>query len=614
MKAIKKYFEVVDVFGEPIQFSSNRQYFQTSAFGGVMTVLMIFVVFVITSSGLDDLTRRRNIFTFTEEINYFVPPAINFSTRKLYFALSLNNNTLNDPRFLKLEILQGLEKIDSNGQKNVTIISETLEPCTNEHFPIDFRQNLVRTGKNVSQLLCPRKNLSIQVEGSYSSSEFSYFWIKLSKCQNSTEITCFSDQKIDTVFNEIGRVYLNVYFSNNIISANDFNEPVSSFLDDRIYVMIDRNSYKEKNVFFNQNKILTDTSLINTDIEEELETFNYENIYDETILQIDNSQKNGANITYAGIFFRSNRIGKNYVRTFEKIGKFIGYLGGFWSLLYLFFSVLAKNYNRYKLLLKMANSLYNFSDSRRLENQKKPPNNKANVVTQFSEQKKEIKELSQSEIFHQNIKAFLEKNQGIKLKTTFRSFLKSNFIGLIQFFGCFLKRRSGLFEKEKLRQQALFSVQKDTDIIHLLTKIKEIEKLKTLLLNPSQRKIFDFFSKEKLTKKGKEKHDMSRSTIVFYRKSLKTKTFVKTSQKTAQELIELYGAYKQLMRNEHEKLENFQISEKILRCFDEELLVVFQMKYNQEQESTRIEESTKTDENRKKAVSFDRKITFKNKF
>ena len=610
MKTIKKYFEVVDVFGEPIQFSSNRQYFQTSAFGGVMTFLMIFVVFIITSSGLDDLISRRNIITYTEEINYFVPPAINFATRKLYFALSLSNDTLNDPRFLKLEIIQGLERIDANGQKNVTFISETLEPCTKDHFPLDFIQNLGKRGKNVSQLLCPRKNLSIQVEGSYSSSEFSYLWIKLSKCQNSTEITCFSDEKIDTVFNDIGRVYLNVYFSNNIISANDFQDPVSSFLDDRIYVLIDRNSYKEKNVFFNQNKILTDSSLINTDIKEELETFNYENVYDETILQIDNSQKNASDITYAGIFFRSNQIGKNYVRTFEKIGKFIGYLGGFWSLLYLFFSVLAKNYNRYKLLLKMANSLYNFSDNRRLDNQ----SNKSNVVNQFSEPKKEIKELSQTEIFHKNIKAFLAKNHGIKLKTTFRSFLKSNFIGLIQFFGCFLKRRSPLFEKEKLRQQALFSVQKDTDIIHLLTKIKEIEKLKTLLLNPSQRKIFDFFSKEKLTKKGKEKNDMSRSTIVFYRKSLKTKTFIQTSQKTAQELIELYGAYKEIMRKEHEKLENFQINEKILRCFDEELLVVFQMKYNQEQESTKREESTKADENRKKAVSFDRKIASNNKF
>jgi hypothetical protein len=47
-------------------------------------------------------------------------------------------------------------------------------------------------------------------------------------------------------------------------------------------------------------------------------------------------------------------------RTFQKFGKFIGFVGGFWSILFLVFGTIAKAYNQRRLLIKISNSLYRF--------------------------------------------------------------------------------------------------------------------------------------------------------------------------------------------------------------------------------------------------------------
>ena len=311
--------EACDVFGQPIQFSLNRKYLQKSIFGGVMTYFLILFFVLIAFSGFSDLINRRNILSYTQEIFNSVPPSIDFSSRQLKLAVSFNNYMINDPRYFKLELIQGWEIRDAQGTKNYNFINQEIQTCTVDHFPAEILPSLYAINSNISTFLCPQMGMDINVQGAYSSKVFSYFWIKLSKCQNTTNVTCFSDEIIAQTFVNMGRVYLNIYFTNNIISANDYLNPASSFLDDRIYVLVDKNAYKEKNFFFTQNQIYTDTSILTTNYDLQLETYTYENVYDETIINIDPSS---SEVTYAGIFFRSNILGKSHVRTFEKIGKF----------------------------------------------------------------------------------------------------------------------------------------------------------------------------------------------------------------------------------------------------------------------------------------------------
>ena len=548
------------MFGQPIQFSLNRKYLQKSTFGGLMTFSFILTFILIAFQGFQDLVNGKNVITYTQDIYNFIPPTIDFSSIRFNMAISFNDPRINDPRYFQLELFQGIQTIDETGKKLKNLNKEELEPCTEEHFLPELTESLLKKNKEISNFLCPRKNLTIRVEGAYSSPVFSYLSIKLSKCKNTTNLTCFSDEKIEEIFNELNQVYLDVYFTNNLIRTNDFNAPVISFLDDRIYVLIDRNSYKEKNFFFTQNKILTDSSVLTTDYKEEVNAYTYENIYDETIVKINDGE--AKEVIYAGIFFRSNILGKKHTRTFEKIGKFFRYIGGFWSLLFLVFSLIAKKFNRYKLLVKMANSLYRFVD---VEKKK---------LWEKSFFFKKYEAGSYNYNFEDEIQDFLTKEKGCKLVCDFKSFILGD--TLSEFFN--------MNKQQTMRESALLTIQKDTDILHLLTKTKEIEKLKTVLFTKPQKSIFEYFSKPEIFSNNSTSH-YSRSSLLFFHKKMsktpKNSNFKHTKIFSEEnsldypllELKDLYKSFLQIKASENSQI--FILNQSLLNSFDRELYKIF---------------------------------------
>ena len=333
------------------------------------------------------------------------------------------------------------------------------------------------------------------------------------------------------------------------------------------------------------NIIYTDTSVLTTDYQEQLETFTYENIYDETIINLDPTDTTDE-VIYAGIFFRSNILGTAQMRTFEKIGKFIGYIGGFWSMLYLFFSVVAKKYNGYKLLIKMANSLYTVSnvDIKSINSHKSP--NPAKVREKVKKNKFEVERIEKKSktLVDDKIKNLMDQDKGLKLPTDFKSFLRvkiSSFFGLNKF----LSQNNPYLHQLKLEEHALLAIQKDTDIIQLLTKIKEITKFKNIFLNPIQQKLFDFFSKEKISKMGRESRNASRSSFLFLRKSMRFSSLKNNSHVIVanKEIQDLYEAFKLVWTNQSEKMNNLLLNERILENFDKDLLNCFEEKYNKEE-------------------------------
>ena len=561
MKKFSTLLQSCDIFGQPIQFTLNRKYLQKSSFGGCMTYCLITTFVLIAFQGFKDLVNRTNITSYTQDMYNSVPPLIDFSSRKLNIAIAFNDLRLKDPRYFNLELIQGLHIIDETGKKLINLNNEELESCTKEHFVPELLESLLQKDKEISNFLCPRRNITIKVEGAYSSPVFSYLWIKLSKCKNTINLTCFSDQKIEEIFSELGRVYLDVYFSNNVIKANDFNNPATSYLDDRIYVLIDRNSYKEKNFFFTENKIFTDSSVLTTDFKEEMITYTYDNINDETIVKISDSTDD--DVIYAGIFFRSNILGKMHTRTFEKFGKFIGYIGGFWSLLYLFFSIIARKFNRDKLLIKMANSLYSFSDFNIKETNS---HNKMFLLKKININIE--KEQKFEEPFEKKIRNFILVADGPKLVSNLKGFL----IEKLMFW-----RHSS---EQKMKHHALVSIQKDTDIIHLLKKTKEIDKMKNIFFNHYQKKIFEFFIKGKINMFGPEKKSLSRTSVMYLQKGDMSSLPRRDKSQIFRDILELYKSFSLTKTKNETQFER--INEKILRCFDSELLRVFQEHFEEE--------------------------------
>ena len=138
MKAVKYVFKSFDVFGQPMRFSLNRKYLQKSACGGFLTFSLIFIFILLVYAGFQDLISRKNIIAFTQEESKTIPPSINFETNQFSFAITFNDPSLNDPKYFKIEILQGIWTMESEGNRNISYISHDLKPCTSEVFKEDL--------------------------------------------------------------------------------------------------------------------------------------------------------------------------------------------------------------------------------------------------------------------------------------------------------------------------------------------------------------------------------------------------------------------------------------------------------------------------------------------
>ena len=161
-----------------------------------------------------------------------------------------------------------------------------------------------------------------------------------------------------------------------------------------------------------------------------------------------------------------------------------------------------------------------------------------------------------------------QKNWG-KLKLDLKSFLV-----------CFLRKpfEKAFFSIQKiLKEEAFFEINKRLDVVNLLRKLNDIEKLKTLLLTDNQKILFDIPSKTKLTLSQK----LNESTLKF-KKKLTRREISKERKKTLlinETMNEMKKNYEAFMALQDEKnwngitTENF--NDKILKLVDKGQLAIF---------------------------------------
>lgn len=587
----------LDIFGEPIQFCLKMQAFQTSAYGGFLTFLFLSTFLSIAFPGFLDLFLKNNINADSSDIYNLSPPPINLTHNNIKFAFSFSDPTLNNESFFHIDLIQGnYERL--NGSLNKIKKTRNFQRCAPDYFGGDFKDALNSITSNISNFFCPDPKEDYFVQGKYTNSKFDFINIKVSKCQNTSEVTCASDKEIDTIFkkNEY-KVYLNFYFSNHIIDVNNIHNYITNFLDDRIYILMDLAYYKEKNFYFTSNVVATDTSLYsNNNIDDEITTYTFENIFDETSVIIDPLDTKPR---YVNLFFRSNFLSKYNLRKVEKLQDYLGYIGGFWSALYLIFSRIGRKHNRNKFMLKVAKNLYYFPEM----------NSKSTVL--------EFKESLQKKSNLENMKSRRRGVAPLKTKLNLKNFSFRNrieeYINKTKNFNIFQKAKNffsqilspnNFYKKYKfqksVKNKALTTTTKDIDLLYLLGKIKEIDKLKQILLDNNQKNLFEYIPKSRITLENDNHSKMNRTSVLFMLRNKNARSLsndiVKSSKgnKSPYDLhdfYKLYSSYKNML--EEKDLKTKEVNEKIISTLDPELLHIFKMENEKQSERNSEKLSTK---------------------
>ena len=565
-----KRVKSLDFFGQPIQLTLQNQHSQTSVCGGVLTLFFLGTFASIAFQGFVDLILKNNVTSYTTDIYNFSPPAINFTEMGMKFAFSFSEPELNSEQFFKVELFQGHYVRFSNGSSSRSKSSKQIVPCPPDYFDPTFKPALDGLTSNISHFFCPLISDSFYGSGKFTSEIFDFVNLKVSKCQNTTEEqNCFPESKIHEVFqrNE-NKVYFNVYLSNNIIDINNINSYITTFLDDRLYVLVDLNYYKEKNYYFTSNTVLTDSAILELNpSQEQFTTYNFENIYDEA--SVINDLKD-PNQTLVNLYFRSNFLSKRQERGVEKLQDYVGYIGGFWSSLFLIFARIGRNYNKNKFLMKVAKNLYYFPDLNTIEKIEGPDQTQKKKI--FAQNKAgkilevKLKKTAKTH-FKENIEEYMEKiRKGFKIFKKARAWFSFSP-------GKFISR----FKWETLLKKKVFTTMyKDIDIIHLLEKVKEIDKLKSILLNTNQKNLFDYIPKSKITLENNEKSKMNRSSMLFMLRKRNSDQRPKKNTLQDYDLNDfymLYKSYKEMTEEKDPKVK--EINMKIIKTLDSELLKIF---------------------------------------
>lgn len=576
-KFLWKLIKSSDIFGVPIHFTLSGKYDQKSHFGGVLTFVLIVIFFILFLQSLLAFVNHSDFSVYTQDIYYKNPPNVNLESNKLNFLLTFNDQRLNNNSYFNIELFQTISYYNETDEK-IYKNKKTLktEKCTLDHFRDDLKNDFsnLDLNNNISNFICGEKNFEYKIRGTYLSSDFSYFNVKISACSTNEEVKCAPKEEIDRIFNENrNKIYFNIFLSNNIINSNDFEKPVTSYVEDKIYVIIDRNYYKEKNFFLTKNQIFTDQPILLSEISLNYDTYIYnKNNNDETTILIDPDSKETS--LYASLYFRSDPMVKNHFRAYQRLSKYISYIGGFWSLLYFIFSLIGKSYNLERTQIKIANKLFEFDKTSPIKSSLKKKralkfNSKMEQISpfNFSNQinRNREKDLSNSSGILQKIKIFLESHK------TFKLLYYCNY-----FFKYLLARNHVKIQDKKtqrhLRNLAKKTLQKDFDIVCLLQKIKSFVKFKNLLLNKDQNFIFEFFEKEVLQDPKKSR---SRSSQLFFAKLSKNKVLNEklNGKLNGFEYLRLYNSYVNL-KNDNSKL-NKRINQKIIEEIKPELLQIF---------------------------------------
>lgn len=571
---LKTFIKTIDLFGEPIRFSFNQHQIHKSFFGGVTTLILLCVFVAIAFQGFLSIINKDNITAYTTEIYSTQPPFIDVSPENMNWAVTFTPNTMNiwdgNGKYFKLEVYAGIYTRDANGNLKKSRRLLNLQPCTLDLFNPNEQIVLMGLTNNVSSFLCPNQNEKLALEGKFSSQNFSFINFQISKCRNSSNTTCASQEVIDKVFKDAqNKVYLNIFIRNNIMNIYDFHAPVSTFLDDRTYLLIDPERYKEKNFYLTLQKVFTDDSILTTSYKEDANAFIYDDNFDETELPL-------ANDLLGSVYFRSNFLAKSHYRTFEKIGRFISYIGGFWSVLFLFFSMIGNKYNKYCLMIKMANELYEFeSKNYKKAKTKNPSQFWKRLIPKGKNDPYQLKMLDlKNESMPKSLNLYIRKKNEFKLTTSLRYLFKC----------LFRKEEKPDFGMQKnLRKLAFMEICKEVDIIHLLKKIKQIDKIKTLLFTEPQRILFEFNHKTVLNDTN---YEMKKSSLKFAKRIRSRKMSSKKIKKQSkyeeglQDIKEFYHAYLTLKKEgqeQQEQHENYNIgfNEKIIKFIDVDLLQIF---------------------------------------
>ncbi|EAS04036.2 transmembrane protein, putative (macronuclear) [Tetrahymena thermophila SB210] len=363
---IVKSFAKFDIFGSEVGLNYQKDNIFKTTFGGFMSLGFFVFLGIFFWNSIFSFLNKENVLAITNKQFYLDPPVVTLNAKNFMFAVQISQDNFLQNPYLNVTFETRDYVTLQNGTKIRNLYPTQLEPCTPEHwsqlpqYGVNWTDSFYRF--NFKQFLCPTKDYQFLLGGSYNSEHFYHWKFSITKCSNNTLPTalwrpvCQSDEQIQTYFNKTQNIRFNIYTSNFVINALDSKNYVSNYIEDSIFFQIqNKNSYITSDIYFSENLIQTDQSLLP-----------FPSLTNETIISFQNGNYRPQYVfgqignSYADFFIRKDPFVYRTNRAFQKISQIISYIGGFAQIFILVTAILVNYYNEYIYAISLANRIYDF--------------------------------------------------------------------------------------------------------------------------------------------------------------------------------------------------------------------------------------------------------------
>ena len=521
---LREILYFADVFKKPIYLNVEHNQKYSTFLGSFISLLFIPIILYLFLQSPMFLKIDPYVLDQTHRYSFSPMISLNNENFKLYFALTdnLQRAIPLDPSIFKFDLMYG--RMDSHTNFSYSEFRKLI--FCNESKQPGMKQ--VSQDLSLNHYLCP-ENTTFDLKGSHTEPEVSAFSVALSICNNETDgVVC---QPIDKIREYFSQSYkgLTIGFNSYYYDVLNFNNPIQETLEFQA-IAITMDQTKNRGFYFKNLKFINDHGWIFPN-EEIINSFNVDDVVDyigSTTLEHQNSFFNNM-ISFT--IFASKKI-QNVSRRYQNFQELLGNMNGTLSFLILIGYFLTSIQINLSLSTLLMNKLYSFpmTDSNNKNgkrslfikenlNFKKDNSSQSNPVVQatfeLSKYNGSLKASKDIEITPKN-NLKTEENEKKSLKINLFEYIKSKL-------PCFSKNsKIALFDKaEKL-------IQEELNIVHILEKVKELEKLKIILLNNEQLALFNLIAKPLIWTNldGRQKEEktpaMEISELIFHSKREET--------------------------------------------------------------------------------------------
>lgn len=501
----------------------NNHTKQSTFLGSLISISLIAIILIqFFQSPL--LTKTNpSIIDQTQSQQFSPLITLNQENFPLYFTLtdSLNRPIPIDPTVFKIDVNHGkIETNETNGEM---------------YFLWDDAKKVVQCP--LTNFLCVENN-SFFLEGDHDEPSLSAFSISLSICNNETDkVICKPFQEIKEFFKS-SYMGLTVYFTQYTYDVLNYTNPLQpSKKNFHFPVTVDQN--KNKGIYLKKLEFSSDDGFYLTN-EIEQNAFMVDQTIDNLGTTNLETQNTWTNYIISFIFFSSKNIQK-VSRRYQKIQELLGSLNGTMTFLIMVGYIITSLQIDLNFIKIIINELYTLP-------LKADSNERKSILKNFTTKKsrivKGISFVLPKELLKNGFPSRLKKPQNtdeqpFDLNSDMRKKSADNQlkrekpkenknisinINLFQY----LKMKLGIFSKSS--QLDYFNTAeerfyRELDVITILKKLQEFEKLKMIILDEKQLTLFNFLAKPLIGSKNRIRNSLSQAGSEIYENMCKKEKF-----------------------------------------------------------------------------------------